>query len=321
VSPEQARGKSTDYRSDLWSLGVIAFECITGRPPFQAEALGELMGQILYEDPPKPTERAPGLLPSVDTWWERAAQRDREQRFQSAKELSDALGRALGVTRMVVVPSIPPRQSLPAPADGERNSAPPSPPVLPVELRETALPNSDSAPPPEPAPAAAVTTLSPASDSTRDSDAPLSRTRHSLAVRFPNLRRRHLFAFAGGGVLLGVLLTLMLIGGDESEPSAADAQPMKPAVAARPVETVRIETVEKAAPLPASTQPPVPAANVHSMLPGTEPEIVVEAESEPDPKSEPREPRSGRASKETTRKRPPPAPVKRTKPASPDYGI
>jgi serine/threonine-protein kinase len=315
VSPEQARGKSTDYRSDLWSLGVIAFECITGRPPFQAEALGELMGQILYEDPPKPTERAPGLLPSVDAWWERASQRDREQRFQSAKELADALGRALGVTRMVVVPSIPPRQSLPPSPDGDRSSAPPSP-VLPVELRETALPNQvDSVPPPEPV--QGVITPPPVSEDTRDTDAPLSRTRHSLAVRFPNLRRRHLFAFAGGGVLLGVLLTLMLIGGDESEPGLTEVQPAKPAAASPPVEPVRVETVERATPSPASTLPPVPDANVHSLIPGAETGAEVEAEPAP----EPRERRGGRASKETSRKRPPAAPVKRTKPASPDYGI
>ncbi len=47
VSPEQARGKAIDYRSDLWSLGVITFQCLTGRPPFESEALGELMGLIL----------------------------------------------------------------------------------------------------------------------------------------------------------------------------------------------------------------------------------------------------------------------------------
>jgi serine/threonine protein kinase len=85
VSPEQARGKVIDYRSDLWSLGVIAFQCLTGRPPFESEALGELMGLILYEDLPKPTERNPELPPALDEWWQRAAARDPEERFQSAK--------------------------------------------------------------------------------------------------------------------------------------------------------------------------------------------------------------------------------------------
>ncbi|HEY1536676.1 MAG TPA: serine/threonine-protein kinase, partial [Polyangiaceae bacterium] len=47
MSPEQARGKAIDWRSDLWALGVIVFQCLTGRPPFESEALGELMGMII----------------------------------------------------------------------------------------------------------------------------------------------------------------------------------------------------------------------------------------------------------------------------------
>jgi serine/threonine-protein kinase len=110
VSPEQARGKPTDHRSDLWSLGVIAFQCLTGRPPFESEALGELMGMILYDDMPMPCQRNPELPPDVDAWWLRAAARDRELRWESAKELADALGEALGASRPIVVPSVAPRR-------------------------------------------------------------------------------------------------------------------------------------------------------------------------------------------------------------------
>jgi serine/threonine-protein kinase len=110
VSPEQARGKPTDHRSDLWSLGVIAFQCLTGRPPFESEALGELMGMILYDDIPMPSQRNPELPPEIDAWWKRAAARDREQRFESAKDLADALGAAIGVSRAIAVPSVVPRR-------------------------------------------------------------------------------------------------------------------------------------------------------------------------------------------------------------------
>jgi serine/threonine-protein kinase len=310
VSPEQARGKSTDYRSDLWSLAVIAFECITGKPPFQAEALGELMGQILYEDPPKPTERLAGLLPTIDAWWERAAQRDREQRFQSAKELSDALGRALGVTRLVVVPTIPPRATsvTPGSVDGDRNSAPPAlyamagAPALPVEFRETAAPHDRaSEPPATPAPAR-VQSL-PVDEDSRDTDAPLSR---SLAVRFPNLRRRHLFAFAGGGVLLGVLLTLILLSGSDERDSAREPRVEPVAPAASPVESVPRQLVTPGPPAPV----PTPVVD--------NPVRPEDSESRNDGR------RSGRASSTSKeadpRKRPPPPP-KRPKPTSPDYGI
>jgi serine/threonine protein kinase len=102
MSPEQARGDPTDHRSDLWSLGVIAFQCLTGWLPFSADALGTLFGQILHDPIPAPSERAPHLPAAVDEWWRKAAQREREERFQSAAELSDALAAALGLERIVV---------------------------------------------------------------------------------------------------------------------------------------------------------------------------------------------------------------------------
>lgn len=133
VSPEQARGKSTDHRSDLWSLAVIVFQCMTGRPPFESEALGELMGLILYEDLPRPSDVRPGITEAFDAWWQRAAKRDREERFQSAREFADSLGEALGQTVNIVVPSLSPRTSLMIEGPGD--------PLL-EELRETDAPLS-----------------------------------------------------------------------------------------------------------------------------------------------------------------------------------
>lgn len=109
VSPEQARGRQIDHRSDLWSLGVIAFQCLTGRLPFEANALGELMGQILYEPLPVPSQCCADLPAEFDAWWLKAASRNRDLRFSSAKEMSDQLGVALGIHSIVVVPTIPPR--------------------------------------------------------------------------------------------------------------------------------------------------------------------------------------------------------------------
>jgi serine/threonine-protein kinase len=97
MSPEQAEGnRSIDHRTDLWSLAVIAFECVTGRKPFQSEALGDLILQICVKPIKKPSafESVP---PAFDDWFAKATQRDPAQRYQSARELSAALRAAAGL--------------------------------------------------------------------------------------------------------------------------------------------------------------------------------------------------------------------------------
>ncbi len=97
MSPEQAQGiKSVDARSDLWSLAVIVYQCLTGRLPFESEALGDLLVKIIVSPIPVPSQIAQGLPSGFDRWWARAADRNPEQRFQTAKEFNDALQLALG---------------------------------------------------------------------------------------------------------------------------------------------------------------------------------------------------------------------------------
>lgn len=98
MSPEQAQGiKAVDHRSDLWSLAVVAFRCLTGRLPFVSEALGDLLMQIIVHPLPVPSAIAPDLSPAFDAWWARAAARDPAQRFQTAREEADALAAAFGL--------------------------------------------------------------------------------------------------------------------------------------------------------------------------------------------------------------------------------
>jgi serine/threonine-protein kinase len=97
MSPEQAQGnKAVDSRSDLWSLGVIAFECLTGRRPFYSDGLGDLVLTICVRDLPVPSDVAPVPL-GFDAWFAKACNRDPELRFQTARELSEALREALGL--------------------------------------------------------------------------------------------------------------------------------------------------------------------------------------------------------------------------------
>ena len=98
MSPEQAQGtKAVDHRTDLWALGVVVFECLTGKLPFVSDAFGDLVLKIIVEEIPVPSHIAP-VPPGFDAWWARAVARDPEARFQSAKEMAEALAQALGVS-------------------------------------------------------------------------------------------------------------------------------------------------------------------------------------------------------------------------------
>lgn len=98
MSPEQVQGnKTVDYRTDIWALGVIAFEMFTGQRPFTGNALGDLVLQICVRDIVKPSQLAP-VPAGFDEWFARAAERDQEKRFQSARELAQSLRDVVGGT-------------------------------------------------------------------------------------------------------------------------------------------------------------------------------------------------------------------------------
>lgn len=111
MSPEQIVGaKDIGPKSDLWAVGVVAFEALTGVRPFEAETMGALAILIHGAPLPKPTEKVPELPPSVDAWFERACSRDVAGRFSSAKEMADALSRAFAEAGHSIVPGsqVPP---------------------------------------------------------------------------------------------------------------------------------------------------------------------------------------------------------------------
>jgi hypothetical protein len=91
MSPEQISGaRNLDFRTDLWALGVMACECITGVRPFDADTIGGLTLKICVEPLPRPSQLGP-VPPAFDAWFERAVSRDPAARFASAREATESL--------------------------------------------------------------------------------------------------------------------------------------------------------------------------------------------------------------------------------------
>ena len=123
MSPEQVRGESVDHRSDLFSLGTILFEMLTGTRAFRRNSAIETLSAILKEDPPDLTELLPTLPPALERLVRHCLEKDREHRFHSAQDLAfnletlasmagtstlSGVARPVGATGATRAPATPP---------------------------------------------------------------------------------------------------------------------------------------------------------------------------------------------------------------------
>ncbi len=93
LSPEQARGKPVDQRSDLYSVGIVLYEMLTGTVPFTGDAAVEIAMKHLSNIPEPPSTRREGISPDLDAVVMRALAKDPEQRYASADEMDADLAR------------------------------------------------------------------------------------------------------------------------------------------------------------------------------------------------------------------------------------
>ncbi len=91
MSPEQAKGDPVDARSDIYSVGVLLFQMVTGRRPHQADSLIGLVTKVVTEAPPPVSSLVSTVDPRLEAIIERAMAKKREERFQAARDMRDAL--------------------------------------------------------------------------------------------------------------------------------------------------------------------------------------------------------------------------------------
>jgi serine/threonine protein kinase len=155
MSPEQILGEEVDTRADIWALGVLAFEALTGVRPFDGVTVGAITLAI-HTTKPRPSDVVPDLPPALDEWFARACARDPAERFQTVRAAGDAFARALAGDASIAdsspdfivesVPGVPP--SSPALTNPKRLVTGPHRPAMstPSERVATSLSSTLSSP-------------------------------------------------------------------------------------------------------------------------------------------------------------------------------
>ncbi len=149
IAPEQVSGYAGNERSDIYSLGIMLYEMVTGTPPFQGDSPTEVMSQHLKATPPSPVIINPGIPPALVIVIMRCLAKDPAARFPSASSLAAAIAEALNVPvpGSLGKPAYPldtedmPTYVTPSPSNLSPGAMPSSP-VLPIVKTSTPPPAS-----------------------------------------------------------------------------------------------------------------------------------------------------------------------------------
>ncbi len=236
MSPEQAQAlRDLDGRADLYSLGAIVFECLSGRPPHVGETYEQIIVSICIQDAPDIRSLVPSVPDGVATFLARALERDRAKRFRSAHEMLSAL--------RVLAPNDPAMRPLSI-ASPPESSAATEEVVSPRVGGATDVSWADSGRPVVPS----------------EASAPRARGRLPLVL------------VAGGAMVLGVGATLFVLESRQSAPlaSAASAAPSASAHPTSPLTSAAAPTLPSpstAASAPTSSPASAPTAPPRKLPP------------------------------------------------------
>jgi serine/threonine-protein kinase len=152
MSPEHILGQPVDPRSDLYSVGCLLFQLVTGRPPFIGDDQATVAAQQVADPPPTPHSLNPFLPDSLDRVVLTALAKDRADRPQTATQMRNKL-------RALDPPMVRPARVHP-PGARRRSSPPPPPPRVPDRAAESHAPAVEPAPDPRAAPTVAIALVS-----------------------------------------------------------------------------------------------------------------------------------------------------------------
>jgi serine/threonine protein kinase len=146
MSPEQAEGEKLDPRSDIYSLGVVLYEMLTGRVPYEAETPVTALQKKLTEPLPSPKEINAEISPLMEAVLYRALAKSRDDRFSSMREFLVAWKQAVSTKPGYgPVSATPPSKQLGVWSTAEAKAPPPSPPPSPPQRMPTPQPYARSA--------------------------------------------------------------------------------------------------------------------------------------------------------------------------------
>src|SRR5919201_4389074 len=143
AAPEQIEGKSVDGRTDLYALGCVLYECLSGEPPFDAETEGSIIHAHLTESPPKLTAKRPDLSLAINDVITTAMAKSKEDRYPSCGEFARAIRNAAFGEDVARAPLAAPAAAAAAPSSSttaEPSATPPSPPTYEMAPTPSAPP-------------------------------------------------------------------------------------------------------------------------------------------------------------------------------------
>jgi serine/threonine-protein kinase len=239
MSPEQAKGVGVDRRSDLYAVGAMLYEAVSGSVPFDGKTFNELMFKIVLSDPRPLNEMVPDLDPGFASVVLKGMARDAQHRFQSAREFSSALDRWSSTGAAVTLP--PEAGNLIAEFGATQlpTGQVPSPqPHVPLQGAPGTLPGMGPAGAGAANAGAAPGGVTHGSWAKSQTDAPGGGSRKWVPVAVA----------VGGAALIGMIAMVAMSGGEKSaDSSAVPAAPPEPKSAPEPAK------LEKPSDVPAAT--------------------------------------------------------------------